>query len=193
MTKLDLEKAKDAVDLVTASMFSLDFLEVITDVIFSPKRHEVTVGRFYDQWLQASGAKEPKIPFSLGAILGYLYCGLLFTKEHWFDLLPDVDFTTADPKWGISGANFEAPKKANPCLKNVVKRIRNALGHGYFTVNIPKRISRSERMTHVTLKFHDENIRDPSDTFDIELSLEQLSKFVKTFHSVIHRHVRSKT
>lgn len=182
-------------DLVTGCMFSLDFLECITDVVFSPNPDAITVGHFYDQWLKASGAKENKIPFSLGAIFGYLYCGILFTKEHWLDVLPDVDFATADEGWGISGVSFTAPNLINSAsLKYVVRRIRNALGHGYFTVNVPKGLKdRSEIMTRVTLQFHDENIRDTSDTFDIELNFYQLSKFIKKFQSVIHHYVRSKT
>lgn len=153
----------------------------------------MTVGRFYDEWLKASGAREKKIPFSLGAIIGYLYCGILFTKEHWFELLPDVDFIDADLRWGISGTPFSAPKREKPSLKYVVRRIRNALGHGNIDVNVPRDLKdRTDRMTRVTIKFCDRNNSDPSDTFHIELSLKQLSTFVRAFQSLIHNKVRSR-
>lgn len=189
----DLEREKNAVDIVTNSMFSLDFLEGITDVIFSEQRDSMTVGHFYDEWLKASGVREKKIPFSLGAIIGYLYCGILFAKEHWFEMLPDVDFIDANPKWGISGAPFSAPKKEKPSLKYVIRRVRNALGHGNINVNVPRDLKdRTDRMTRVTIEFCDRNNSDPSDTFHIELSLKQLSTFVRAFQSLIHNTVRSK-
>ena len=194
MSKLNIEQEKDAVDFVTDSMFSLEFLKDISDVIFSPNRDNLTVGQFYDQWLQMSGDKQPKIPFSLGAILGYIYCGILFTKEHWFDLLPDIEFDKADAEWGFVNTTYVAPQEPNPSLKYAIRRIRNALGHGYVVVDIPKeQMDKSEIMSRVSLQLHDVNTRDPSDTFDITLRLEQFAKFIKKFQNVVHRYVRSKT
>ena len=192
MNKSSLDKEKDALDFITSSMFSLGFLKNISDIIFSPNKYKVTVGQFYDQWIKNCGAQNIKIPFSLGAILGDLYCGILFAKENWIDLLPDVDFRSVDPKWGISGLTFTASKVTNPNLKYLVKRIRNALGHGNIEVNVPKGIEKNEITAKVTIDFHDENMRDSSDTFDMTCSLDQLSTFVKEFQSIIHSHVRSK-
>src|SRR4030042_5865822 len=117
MRKLDLEQEKNAVDYITNCMFSLCFLESISDFIFSQKRDALTVGQFYDQWVQGTGAKEPKIPYNLGAILGYLYCGILFAKEYWHDLLPNVDLAKADSKWSISGTACISSHKKNTTLK----------------------------------------------------------------------------
>lgn len=194
MSKFNTDQERDAVDFVTNSMYSLGFLKDISDVIFSPNRDKLTVGQFYDRWLQASGAKEPKIPFNLGAILGYIYCGVLFTKEHWFDLLPDVDFDKADPEWGFSSTSYVSPQNPNPDLKYVVRRIRNALGHGHVVVDVPKDLEdKAKLMTRVTLRLHDVNMRDASDTFDITLRLQQLAEFIQAFQSIVHQHVRSKT
>jgi len=193
MKKLNLDKEKDAIDFVTDCMFSLDFLKEISNVIFSKNRDMVTVGHFYDQWLKTSGATEYKIPFNLGIILGYVYCGILFTKEHWFDLLPDADLASVDAKWGISGTACSDSKITNPGLTHVVRRIRNALGHGHVIVDVPKDLkSRTELFTRVVLTFHDKNIRDGSDTFEISLNLDQINKFIKAFQSVIHCYLRSK-
>lgn len=193
MCEADLEQEKDAVDFITNCMFSLSFLESISDIIFSSNKNSLTVGQFYDNFLKKSGATKPKIPYNQGAVLGYLYCGILFAKEHWFDLLPDVDLANADPKWGLSGLACIAPKMIKPSLKDTVRRIRNALGHGNVDITVPKDIKdRTELMTRVTIHFHDENMKDSSDTFDIIPNLKQLYEFVKTFQSEIHQHVRSK-
>jgi len=193
MGKLDQEQEKNAVDLITNSMFSLSFLESISNIIFGPNPDSITVKQFYKEWIRLTNAKDFKIPYNLGAILGYLYVGILFAKEHWQNLLPDIELAKADPKWGISGTECNFPNKKNPSLKDTVRRIRNALGHGRVVVNVPKGIKRSELMSRVTLHLHDVKPNKLYDTFDITLSLEQLCNFIKAFQSVIHKHVRSKS
>ena len=102
---------KDAIDAVTNTMFSLDFLNEITKVIFSPNGNKVSVGQFYDMWVQSSGAPEDKVPFNLGVFVAYLYCGLLVTRENWYDLLPDTELSNLDPDWGLVGVTCVAPKQ----------------------------------------------------------------------------------
>ncbi len=101
MSKKSLSEERDAVDRVTEAMYSLGFLQDITNFNFSADRDKLTVGQFYREWLKHSGAPGPVIPFSLGAILGYLYVGILFTKENWFDLVPEDAIQTADEAWGL--------------------------------------------------------------------------------------------
>ncbi len=193
MSKLDIKHEKDGVDLVTNAMYSLSFLQSINDHIFFEKSDTMTVGQFYNKWLKDITAIEPKVPFSLGAILGYLYIGILFTKEHWFDLLPDIEYSQVDTSWGISNTEYISPKNPNPTFKYVVRRIRNALGHGYVIIDTPKVLKdKGDRFTKVYLKFHDVNSRDADDTFDVRLSIEQLFKFVKAFQSLVYNHVRNK-
>ena len=186
-----LEIEKDAVDYITNCMLSVNFLQNISDVIFGSNRNEVSVGEFYDRWLQATTSREHKIPFNPGVILAYLYCGILWAKEHWFDLLPNVVFDEADTIWGFTGVECHAPRMSTPTFKDVVKRVRNALAHGNFTIEVPENIDRSEFLTRIICHFHDENIRDREDIFDINVSMEQLFKFIKAFHALIHSHVRS--
>ncbi len=194
MADPEIEKEKNAIDMITDSMCSLDFLQGITNVIFSPNRDSMTVGQFYDEWLKASGIKEPKIPFSLGAIIGCLYCGILLVRENWYHLLPEKDITSTDFPFRISRDCFHSPEVKNPTLKYTVRRIRNALGHGRFNILVPKENikDRSEIMTKFAIDFHDENPKNPKDTFDIKLSLMQLSDIIKMLQSAIHQDVRSR-
>lgn len=200
MTKIAPEQEKDAVDVVTNTMLSLGFLDDISKVIFSPNRHRISVGEFYDKWLQATGAPELKVPFNLGVFVAYLYCGLLVTKENWYDLLPDTELSNLDPDWGLVGVTCTAPKQPRVTLPHFIRRLRNALGHANLSFSVPKDIKYLEdihtRVEHmhkrVALTFRDENPRDPSDTFQATLTLIQLEKLIKKFHSIVHRTVRVK-
>ncbi len=198
MANISFDQERNAVDIITSAMCSLDFLQGITNVIFGQNPDSVTVEQFYKQWLKkqwlkASGFKDIKVPFSVGAIIGCLYCGILLAKEHWTHLLPDEDFSSVDVLSGFSNVSFSSPKIERPTLKYIVRRIQNVLGNGRFNVNVPQQMKdRSEIMTKVTIDFHDENLNDPEDTFDITLNLLQVSDLIKILQSAIHQDVRSR-
>jgi len=193
VAKLNFDEEKDAVDFVTNCMFSLDFLKSLSDVVFSDHRDKVTVGQFYDEWLRASGAKEHKIPFNLGIVVAYLYCGLLLTKELWYDLVPDEPINSVAADWCLSDVTFSAPKQRAPTARYVLRRIRNSLGHGNIRVNVPEDFrDKSEVMQRVSVRFHDENPRDASDVFDAEATLATLAKVIKKFQGEVHRNVRER-
>ena len=193
MVNVSSDQERDAVDLVTNCMFSLDFLKSISDVIFSEHRDKISVGDFYDKWLQASGANEYKIPFNPGAVVAYLYCGLVLTKELWDDLVPDEPVGTVAAQCSLADITFSAPRQHNPSARYLLRRIRNSLGHGNIRVNVPKDISdKSQIMQRVSVQFHDDNPRDPSDVFDAEATLDTLTQVIKKFHSEVHKYVRGK-
>ncbi|MFM9848162.1 MAG: HEPN family nuclease [Hyphomicrobiaceae bacterium] len=192
MPKKDLAQERDAVDMVTDCMYSLDYLRVATDVIFSDKRNNVTVGRFYDEWLKATGSPRVIMPFNPGVLLAYLYVGILFAKEGWFDLLPADQIKDSDEAWGLKGASVSSPKEANPTIRYAVRRMRNSLGHGHPIFFLPDGTKKEELFAKATFSFHDVNMRDQADTFDIALTLDQLASLVKKFQSVVHAHVREK-
>ena len=194
MVKLSLDEEKDAVDLVTNCMFSLDFLKSISHVIFSEHRDKVSVGDFYDKWLRARGAKEYKIPFNPGAVVAYLYCGLVLTKELWYDLVSDEPISAVAVDWSLSDITFSAPKKQSPSARYFLRRIRNSLAHGNIRVKVPKGLrDKSEIMQRVSVCFHDDNPRDPSDVFDAEATLYTLAQVIRRFQGEVHRNVRAKT
>ena len=191
MAKRDAESEKDAVDCITHCMYSVGFLKDISDVIFSPNRDRITVGQFYDRWLQARGKKEPVIPFSIGILLAHMYVGILFAKENWFDLVPDTGLTT-DATWGLSEAPVVAPKESSPTVKYVVRRIRNSLGHGTPEVNVPQSgLTRTNMLSVVTVTFRDVNVRNPGDTFQAELTLNQVITLVKKLQGEVHQSLLS--
>ncbi len=203
-TNEDVMQEKLAMDILTGSMYSLNFLRNITTAIFDPKLRSLTVGEVYDQWLRMTGlsdiheTRRIPIPYNFGAIIGYLYCGILLAKEKWFDLLPEDNIDGSSPDWGFSSITCSAPQEPSPTIKYVFKRIRNALGHGHISIDIPSDLSRNESDKYdfekkVTMRFHDENQRKPGDIFDIEITLFGLSTAVKKFHSIAYPHVTTKT
>jgi len=181
----------DAVDLITDALYSVGFLQGITDQIFSTQRDALTVGQFYDQWLKNAGAPRAIIPFNPGMVLAILYVGILFAKENWFELVPDEPLEkTAD--WGLNEATPLCPLQPSPTLQYVVRRLRNSLGHGYPRMTIPKGTKREQAFSKTTVEFHDEDPKKPSDTFDVSLNMNQLVILTRKFHEAIHRHVRQK-
>ena len=44
-------------------------------------------------------------------------------------------------------------------------------------------------LTGVKMTFHDENMRDPADTFDVELTLKDAFQIAKKLQEIIHNDV----
>ena len=197
----DLFQEKLAMDIFTSSMYSLNFLKNITVAIFDHDLKSLNVEDIYDQWLRKCGLSEvevPHIPYSFGAIIGYLYCGILLAKEKWFDLLPEDKIEDASPDWGFSSATYFSSQEPYPTIKYAIRRMRNALGHGNILFNVPDGFQRDQKdkddfERKVSIKLHDENIRDRGDTFDIEISIFGLAKAIKKFHGIAYRHVIAKS
>lgn len=182
----------DMLDIVTNAMFSISFLQAITPIAFdASRRNSVSVGQFYDEWLAKTKAGELKIPFSLGAFAGYMYCGLIITNEHWLDQVPDTPAATCASEWGLAGVTIATPRMANPTLRYVVRRLRNALGHGNFRFIVPDNLkSGDDVMKRASVKFHDVSMKDHLDTFDIQLELDQVAKLVKAFHGSVYPEIK---
>ena len=196
----DLIQEKLAIDIVSGSMYSLNFLKNITEAIFNPNLKSLHVGEIYDQGLKKCGfsqSDKAPMPYNLGSIIGYIYCGILLAKEKWFNLLPEDKIDEASPDWGFSSATYFSPEEPSPTIKYAIRRIRNALGHGNILFNVPNDIQRNKNdkegfEKQVTLKFHDEDPKKPGDTFDIEISLFELATAIKKFHKTAYAHVTTK-
>ena len=63
------------------------------------------------------GVPQEITPYSLGAMIGFLYCGILLVKEQWFDLLPEDNIENSNSDWGFLSATFYSPKKPTPTIK----------------------------------------------------------------------------
>lgn len=73
----DLIQEKLAMDIVTGCMYSSNFLKNISVAIFDPNLKSLGIGEVYDQWLRKCGFPTGVIPYNLGSIIGYIYCGIL--------------------------------------------------------------------------------------------------------------------
>ena len=188
-----IDEEKNTVDLVTDAMYSMSFLAEISNEIFRNPNATTTVKEFYSAWLRAVGAPQPKIPFSLGCFAGYMYCGLLITKENWSDLIPNEELPNLSADWGLTGVTCTAPQKANPTLQYFIRRMRNSLGHANISVAIfPSVDIQKDIHKMATWTFKDVNPQDHTDTFETTLTMYQIEMLIKKFHSIVHQNVRIK-
>ena len=183
---------KDYVDLVTHAMFSLGFLHDISNLIPTEQAKHTSVAQFYAEWLQRSGRKEDFVPFSMGAIFGYMCAGIMLVKENWLPLIPTVDLMEAGDEWGLNEATLSLGPKTRPEIRDVVRRLRNGLGHGNVRFLVPEQVNRENIMTVVEVEFWDVGLRDPKDTFSLRMPLAKLAVLVRKLHKTVHDHVASK-
>lgn len=195
MSKLFAEEA-NTIDLVTDAMYSISFLDSLNKVLFNPKTNNISLIDFYNSWMEVSEAIEPKMPFSLGIFTGYLYCGLLITKENWSELLPDSRINEISSDWGLDGITPLVEGNQDLKLSYFIRRLRNSLGHSNFKIHVP----RPEELTSldqihdlVEWTFYDVNPSDASDTFSVTLSMKRLEMLIKKFHSLAHQDIRNRT
>ncbi|PKO02873.1 MAG: hypothetical protein CVU43_05490 [Chloroflexi bacterium HGW-Chloroflexi-5] len=190
MAKRFDESDRLSMDIISGSMYSLNFLRNISVAIIDQNIQDMTVRAFHAAWLKKAKSTDRSVPYCLGSIVGYLYCGILLSKECWYDLLPDEPLENAPPEWGFAGAKYNSPKKPKPTIKYVVRRIRNALGHGNIKINVPHNLDyRKDEVDferRILIRFYDEDYQDKSDVFDIEMSIKDLSALVKMFQSFVY-------
>ena len=179
-----------AMDIISSSMYSLNFLRNISVAIFDQRIEDMTVREFHAAWLKKAKYTEHSVPYGLGSMLGYLYCGILLSKERWFDLLPEYSIKDAASEWGLTGVKYNSPKKPDPSIKYAIQRIRNSLSHGNISIDVPHdldyRKDEFEFEKRTSIKFYDENKRDKSDVFEIEISIDGLSALVKKFQGLVY-------
>ena len=184
------ESDRLAMDIISGSMYSFNFLRNISVAIFDQRIEDMTVREFHAAWLKKAKHTDHSVPYCLGSIFGYLYCGILLSKERWYDLLPEEPISNAPSGWGLAGVRYHSPKKPDPTIKDAIRRMRNALGHGNISINVPQDLDYRddefafEKGTFIT--FYDENQRDKSDVFEIEISIDGLSKLVKAFQALVY-------
>lgn len=165
-----LNNDKISMDIVTGSLYSLNLLRNLTVAIFSPDLKSMTIGEFYEQWLEKCNHPNHSTPYSLGSIMGYLYCGILLPKEKWYELLPSKEIAQAVSDWSFSSATYTSSKKKDPSIKYTIRCMRNALAHDNIIFNIPSDLGNSkgdklEFEKRVTIKFFHKEKYDPTDTF----------------------------
>jgi len=193
MATLNLKEEQDAIDYITNCTFSVDFLQAFSEEVFNYNSNQVSILDFYLNWLKHTNAPERKIPFSPGSFLGLLFVGILYAKENWFALIPNVGLSDAN-EWGVNRAKPNNPKDPNISLRNFSRRIRNSLGHGYAQIEVPQKgVTKENILDKVRFKFKDQNMMDPSDTFEVSLTMKELVYFIRKFQSEIYDSVKSKS
>ncbi len=194
---IDSIQEQTIMDIVTGSIYSLNFLKNINKAIFDPNLQSLEVGSVFQQWQKMCGYPKGVNPYNFGPIIGNLYCGILLAKEQWFSLLPEEKLSESKPEWGFSNAKTYSPKNSSPTVKYTFRRIRNSLGHGSFIIDFPHNTKKNEHDSadfekKLFLEFHDVNPRDPSDIFDIKISLLDLLTAIREFHKIAYKHVTQK-
>lgn len=195
MAYQDFEDEKNAIDLITDSMFSLDFLKFYTDSLADPSLNQKSVEYLYSFWLgnRHIPISRPKIPFSMGAILGYLYVGILFAKEGWYGLLPDQALARS-AAWGVDTLIIHNPCDPNIKLPAFARRLRNSLGHGMIKINVPMdgTFTPDNVEETVTVTFKDINPKDQKDIFEATMKISEIEKFIQQFQRLIYHNVASR-
>lgn len=178
-----------AMGIIAGSMYSLNFLRNISVAIFDQRIEDMTVREFHMEWLKKAKYTEHLVPYCLGSILGSLYCGILLSKERWYDVLPEDSINDAPSDWGLTGVSYNSSRKPDPSIKYAIRRIRNALGHGNMSINVPHdldyRKDEFEFERKTSIRFYDEDPRDKSDVFEIEISIDGLYALVKKFQELV--------
>ena len=118
-----------------------------------------------------------------GVLLSYMYLAILFTKENWFKVIPDVELSA----WNITPVKLDIPQQPAPKLCYFVRRLRNALGHGSLDIHVPPGIKPQDFASRVTVTFRDRNTAKgkEADTFEAELSLEHVMHIARKFHELV--------
>ena len=172
MQKLGDER--DYIDIMTDMGYSANLLEAMSLAISKPEFRTIPIGTFYSLWMKKNKLEELISPYNFGVIIAELYCSLVFAKENWIDLLPDVQF---DDYFGIKTTEYSFPQKHNPKLRDVVRRIRNSLSHSNFKIELSRNRKYPELFYDAYIIFEDKNPKNSDDTFSIKLQVEQLKKF----------------
>ncbi|MBV1752648.1 MAG: hypothetical protein KUA39_13620 [Desulfarculus sp.] len=187
---------KIMLEIVSSSMCSLNFLRNATDAIFDNSLKHDEIGKIYDGWINRFGEKcgANYVPYSTGAVVGYLYCGILLTKEQWFDFLPDEPIENVGAEWALEKMNYSCPFCKKPTIKYVFRRLRNAMAHGNIKI-VPKLVKDVDKMDahgfekNVYLTFHDKRPSRQEDFFEATIPLYDLSHAITKFHTVVCEHL----
>ena len=164
-------------------MLSASFLLIFTDEIYAGRGDTMTLSEFYDRFNNTH--QSPRFrPFNHGVILGYLYW-IMYAKENWEGLVPNDDPSS----WGIAPIQLSFPKHPRPSLKQLVRRIRNSLGHAIPEFSVAPGTNTDTMLEGVTITFHDKNRHDASDTFDAELTLKDAFELAKKLQGLVHKDV----
>lgn len=190
--KQRLGDERDYIDFMTDMGFSSNLLEAMNLAISKPEWREMPLGTFYGLWMKKNNLKEVISPYNFGVVIAELYCGLVFAKENWIDLLPDEDFERIDDSFGIKTSDYCFPAKTTPKLRDIVRRIRNSLSHSNFKIELSDDRNYLSMFNEATVFFEDINPKNPQDTFSIKLKVDQLKTFYGAYRDLVFKSITEK-
>lgn len=175
----DTMSEAQAVDSMTHAMLSSSMLLAFTEAVYSERREKVTIGQFYDGFMQTHQSQRFR-PFNEGVILGILYW-VMFMKENWGALVPEDPLST----WGVTPVSMAIPSQPNPTIKYFTRRLRNAMGHSAPDITVPQGTTPADHLEKVTITFHDQNMRDSGDTCDVVVTLKDAFTLTHKLHAIV--------
>jgi len=174
-------------------MFSTDYLKAVADALAAGSADAVSLAAFHAAWARGARPNDPVfVPFSLGSIAGWLSIGMTLTKEKWDDLLPLTPMS--ESSWGLRGTEYVDSRNPNPSVRDVMRRMRNAMSHGQFHIHVPATgATAATVMDDVSVAFWDVNPNNPRDTFRAEVTLRQAAHLIRSFQGTVHRSLRGRS
>jgi hypothetical protein len=173
---------QSSIDLVTHGLLSFSLLEQLARTLTLSERDTLTVHEFFKRF-QAKHDSSRFGPWNEGVLLAGFYLTIVFVREKWRDLIPDVDLNA----WNITPIILTAPEEPNLSrLRYVVRRIRNSVGHTTPVINVPAGTTPQTMATAVTVSFADVNQKRSTDTFDITLRLRDAYHLANKLHETVH-------
>lgn len=183
MEKLGDER--DYIDFMTDMGFSTNLLEAITLAISKPEWRDIPLRTLIGLWMEKNELDEVISPYNFGVVIGELYCCLVFAKENWLNLLPDINFDKIDNSFGIKTANWIYTTKQAPKLKDIVRRMRNAVSHSNFKIQLSDNKEYPALFDEAYITFEDLNPKNEDDYFRITLQVKQLKVFYTKYRNII--------
>ena len=178
MTPDSIDEAR-AVDSMTHAMLSSSMLLALMDALNDEQRCKMTIRQFFDSFMKTHQS-ERFVPFNEGVIRTIMYW-VMFMKENWWDLIPEDDLSV----WHVVPVSMTIPLKSNPTIKYFVRRLRNSMGHNAPAIHVPVGVTLENMREQVTMKFHDHDVKNPSDTFDVELKLGDAFDLTHRLHAIV--------
>ena len=100
-----------------------------------------------------------------------------------------MTFENIDETWGIKTTEYNYPQKSKPKFRDIIRRIRNSLGHSNFYIELSNKKSYPQLFDEAIIHFSDINMNDPTDTFSIALKVSQLKIFYGRFRDAAFKSI----
>ncbi|MEW6202725.1 MAG: HEPN family nuclease [bacterium] len=162
------------IDLAAQYFIIMDFLSWFVSNLSEDKKSSIY--REYCERINITKISGKNILFTPALLLGGMYVLLVFQKEALFPRIPQIAVNDLDVKeWGKINILEWKCVAINQNLKNVIKRMRNAISHANFEI---------QECGNFLFK----NKCPRADDFDfiVEFEFDDLKKFLEQFNMKLH-------